>query len=199
MAAYEICTHYKYGYCRYLEKCRKRHVKEKCNNSACDIASCTSRHPKICRYWRDYGFCKFGEYCYYSHNDLNAQIVSSIDFENIQKKLSDLEQQIRELKIEENLRCKVQSSEEADGVEREQEIEKAAKSNFTNDDERRVKDLEENFYILLHSVDDLERITKAWTTPNSSTIHRRRYTCNWCGKSFETEPAFKTHLRVDHG
>ena len=81
----------------------------------------------------------------------------------------------------------------------EQEIEKASKSNFTNDDERRVKDLEENFYILLHSVDDLERITKAWTTPNSSTIHRRRYTCNWCGKSFETEPAFKTHLRVDHG
>ena len=37
----------------------ERHVKELCENNACDLANCILRHPKNCKYYRDYGKCKF--------------------------------------------------------------------------------------------------------------------------------------------
>ena len=46
-----------------------------------ELALCEKRHPKICKYFRDYKRCKFTVGCMYKH-----KIFHEI-FENIEKKL----------------------------------------------------------------------------------------------------------------
>ena len=67
MASKFICRKNKFGYCWYGEKCKNKHVNELCKNKNCEIFSCEKRHPKTCKYKRDYGYCKFQEYCRFNH------------------------------------------------------------------------------------------------------------------------------------
>ena len=67
MATQNVCRYFKFGFCRYMDKCRFKHVKELCENHDCEVISCSLRHPKICRFYRDYNRCKFGEWCYFKH------------------------------------------------------------------------------------------------------------------------------------
>ena len=67
MAAHNICFYNKYGFCKYLETCRKYHENKKCDKFNCEIRECDLRHPKVCKFFRDLGFCKFSEWCKFSH------------------------------------------------------------------------------------------------------------------------------------
>ena len=60
-----ICRHNKYGHCKYGETCRHYHVNEICERSKCKIFRCEKRHPRECKYWREYKICKFNEFCSY--------------------------------------------------------------------------------------------------------------------------------------
>ena len=50
-----------------METCRKYHESKKCENSVCEIKDCPLRHPIICKYFKDFGYCKFNEWCKFSH------------------------------------------------------------------------------------------------------------------------------------
>ena len=43
------------------------HLKEVCQNRACDYRKCNKRHPRPCRIFSINGFCRFGTSCRYSH------------------------------------------------------------------------------------------------------------------------------------
>ena len=73
MATQDICFYNKYGFCKYLETCRKKHENSICEKKDCEILKCTLRHPKDCKFYSDYGFCKFSEWCRFSHNNSNAR------------------------------------------------------------------------------------------------------------------------------
>ena len=100
MATQVICKFNQYGYCRYKEMCRKQHINEKCENSSCERKACSLRHPKLCKFFRENGFCKFGEWCKFIHfekeNNLdnyekeNEFILEKLA--NIDKKLENLQQ-----------------------------------------------------------------------------------------------------------
>ena len=64
-----VCKHNKYGYCKFQEKCRFQHVKQICPRKDCEIEKCSLRHPRECRYYREYSRCKFGSFCFYHHKD----------------------------------------------------------------------------------------------------------------------------------
>ena len=49
-----------------LELCFDK--KKICEKFDCEIRECHLRHPKICKAYRDLGFCKFSEWCKFSHN-----------------------------------------------------------------------------------------------------------------------------------
>ena len=66
-----FCKHFKFGYCKFGEKCRKRHLKETCQTNDCNSKICNKRHPKICKFFSVNQVCKFGEACCYKHK-LNA-------------------------------------------------------------------------------------------------------------------------------
>ena len=52
-----------------------------CEDGQCEIQNCDKRHPKICKYFRDYRRCKFTVGCKYKH-------------ENNQEKINNLEKEM---------------------------------------------------------------------------------------------------------
>ena len=68
-----VCLHFKHGYCKFKELCRKRHYTEICNEKDCEMKKCLKRHPTVCRYYQAYGRCKFAEYCQFKHISTNFE------------------------------------------------------------------------------------------------------------------------------
>ena len=66
-----VCSFHKYGHCKFQKKYRKMHNDKICETFECDPRMCTLRHPKVCNFYRDYNYCKFAEFCSFSHNIKN--------------------------------------------------------------------------------------------------------------------------------
>ena len=103
MAHQNVCRYFKFGYCKFLEQCRLMHISEKCTNPSCEIKTCNLRHPKVCKFYRDYRRCKFGEWCYFLHKenenidnktieDLRVDMNEKRDV--IEKKLKEIDEKI---------------------------------------------------------------------------------------------------------
>ena len=73
--------------------CRKQHVKEICEEPSCDGKNCIKRHPKECKFFRNRGFCKFGEWCHFVHIARKDPEIEKIKAENkrIRERLDALE------------------------------------------------------------------------------------------------------------
>ena len=88
-----LCLHNKFGHCKFQDTCRHRHVYSLCDTDNCDISSCDKRHPRICRYYLNYGRCKFDP-CSYSH------AVNNVDNEKVAKihdYIADVKRDVYEL------------------------------------------------------------------------------------------------------
>ena len=81
-----VCQHLKYGFCKFLDKCKYKHVNENCNEKSCEINDCEKRHPMLCRYFKEFGRCKFGSFCYYRHSNYEELMI-----ETMNNKLNSLE------------------------------------------------------------------------------------------------------------
>ena len=88
-----VCSFNKYGFCKFKLNCRKQHIMEKCSKTNCEIHSCSSRHPRTCRYYRDIGYCKFGEFCLFNHDKRSNCLEES---HKISKKIETIEKTIEE-------------------------------------------------------------------------------------------------------
>ena len=67
MTMENVCYFNKFGFRKFLQKCRFRHVDKLCEEENCEIKSCLSRHPRFCRYFSEFKMCKFGDYCRFAH------------------------------------------------------------------------------------------------------------------------------------
>ena len=108
------CGYFKYGYCRFGRNCLKPHITEECRDRKCSVRECERRHPRLCRYWRDYGRCKFEDNCAFRHEDETKrktdEIVSKLnettqklvekDMEiiNLKEKISEIEKMVNYLR-----------------------------------------------------------------------------------------------------
>ena len=102
MATQNVCSWFKFGYCRHREYCRRQHVKDICEKIECEVSNCISRHPKICKFYRDYGKCKFNP-CMFRHvKDENSDQVEALKKENesILKKLENIEKSMNDLDVQ---------------------------------------------------------------------------------------------------
>ena len=100
-----ICFKNKFGYCKFSDSCRYKHVTLVCEDGQCEIKNCEKRHPKICKYYRDYRRCKFTVGCKYKHENPNDK------FDKLQKELEIIrknypynEKENRYKKLEEELK-----------------------------------------------------------------------------------------------
>ena len=109
--ATSICNFFKFGFCRYGLTCRRKHVLEVCSDPSCIIDNCEKRHPRVCKYYREYRRCKFGEFCCYKHIlESESQIM---ECQELKSKIAALESIIDSIRNEkEILASKVSNLEE---------------------------------------------------------------------------------------
>ena len=63
-----ICKYNQTGFCKFKEKCQKRHEDQLCEaHPQCTNRECEKRHPKVCRNFSAKGECSHNEKCAYSH------------------------------------------------------------------------------------------------------------------------------------
>ena len=84
------CLYNRFGYCKFKETCKYRHIKEKCQSRNCESENCLLRHPRECRNYRDYRRCKFGDFCLFSH-DFSSVEVQVDQIEIVKNKLKVIE------------------------------------------------------------------------------------------------------------
>ena len=75
----QICKYFKYGHCKFQERCHKKHVETICDKEDCEIKECCLRHPRHCRYFQNYGKCKF-LYCSYKHENTTKQKIEQLEY-----------------------------------------------------------------------------------------------------------------------
>ena len=216
MAEQKVCTHNKYGYCKFQEKCRNLHIKEKCENVECEIQNCVKRHPRECQYYRSYGRCKFSSYCFYDHKNF---INRNDDFKKeYEAKIKEVDEQNREMnekivcltknlevqtstikKLEQKLASLNGKENIADVIS---DLIKRSEVNFNNIEnlDKKVKENGENNFILVHAVDDLERAVKSIRNElQILTNDSQSYPCNVCSQVFNSETTLRNHIRRYHG
>ena len=93
-----VCARFKYGYCKYGVRCRKKHNETRCEIQDCDVSKCEQRHPHECKYYRDYKRCKFGSYCLYDHVDHVDPVL--VELKQIKEKLDVLVNEIEKKNLE---------------------------------------------------------------------------------------------------
>ena len=81
----DLCQHNQTGFCKFRDKCPKRHENTVCENTDhCSAEKCNKRHPQICRNFDYNGKCRHKEQCAYKHihrvkqTDLNEQIKQGL-------------------------------------------------------------------------------------------------------------------------
>ena len=157
MAAQIVCSYFKFGYCKHREYCRKRHVKEICELSSCDISNCPKRHPKKCKFYRDYGHCKFDP-CMFSHNrDDECIDALTKEIETVVENISKLENDLKELDLK--LLESESIVERLANLERKMEnVNPCVNENIQNNgnEEVVVQEIVEKLNILEEKLDDLE-------------------------------------------
>ena len=67
-----------------------------CESFECDPRKCNLRHPKVCSFYRDYNYCKFLEYCSFSHN------IRNDNNDALEKEIVEIRKQLDLLKEKEN-------------------------------------------------------------------------------------------------
>ena len=196
-----VCYFNKYGFCKFKLTCRKKHNMEICSNKNCEIRLCSFRHPKSCRYHREIGYCKFGEWCLFNHEDVNRRDIEKavgnmdvkiVDFENnlelVKKSVKEKDSEI--LKLEERIKIS------------EEKI-KFLEEKITNilKDENKLKDLEEKQTNLIEeskenykcNMCDFKTYYRKGLAIHKKKMHKV-FTCVLCGEIFDTAREHKIHV-----
>ena len=112
MGTENVCRFFKYGFCKFKLRCRYKHVTKVCDDEKCNQETCQKRHPRICKYYVNFGSCKLGSNCAYAHKiqrkeengrleqklDELARIISGKDdvIRKLESKIDDLIQKNKE-------------------------------------------------------------------------------------------------------
>ena len=104
-----VCWYNKFGYCKFGDKCFRKHENRICENVQCPIWDCPLRHPKNCRYFQEFHYCKFGTFCKFNHKIEESRIAKK-ELIDLQKEIKSLEDKIKHMEIEIESKTKVGNS-----------------------------------------------------------------------------------------
>ena len=89
-----ICRFNKFGYCKFGERCFRKHESRTCENDGCSISDCDLRHPRKCRYFLEFHYCKFGTFCKFSHK-IEENRASKKEIDTLKNEIEKLENKIQ--------------------------------------------------------------------------------------------------------
>ena len=106
MAPVDVCKYNQTVFCKYRQQCRKQHIHEICTTFPCTNNMCFLRHPRICKYYSEFGRCKFGDSCLYLHTNRFLTLENDIgilksEIEELKRKNTELENLVNKLNREE--------------------------------------------------------------------------------------------------
>ena len=85
-------------------------MKTECENQNCDIRSCNKRHPRPCKFFINYGRCKFSP-CSYSHKQSSSPYElngicekQNIEIRNLKKQIEEMKDRLDALEKVNNLK-----------------------------------------------------------------------------------------------
>ena len=169
----------------------------------CEIDKYSQRHSRGCKYYREYQRCKFGAFCFYRHEEglnNNENLKDFIERTTmLENKVTCLTEQLDVKSIEvENLGLKLITLEKV-LIQSGDQIKQinSLKENIEQLNGK-VKEVEQNNYILMHAVDDVEKETKVIQT-KLDVISHQEYACNFCDLVYPNEDQLQNHTRKDHG
>ena len=176
MAAEIVCKYWKFGHCKFKDKCRYVHYDALCNMDNCDVRNCSLRHPKTCRYFRNYGRCKYSP-CSYSHDGIpskEAMDEKCAEIEDLRKviqnnvkAISNLEERILLLESQLSTSCRAAST----------------STQTTN--------MNSSFTSTSQSV--IPQLDGLFMDTSSSELDAKEFTCETCGMNFTNLSDFKKH------
>ena len=201
MAIQNVCFFNKHGFCKYSEKCRKYHEKQICENTSCEIKECLLRHPKKCKYFRDLGYCKFGDWCKFLHKSNEK----SIEVKQFEDKLDSMEKDLKKksdkvLELENNIKDMHLKFEEHEKMMRKLN----KKLNVLKEKETLLLDLEIKVDILEKklsktSLDDNEKVDNATETSEATGLSASDdIKCKMCEFTAINKFGLKIHIHKEH-
>lgn len=206
MATQNVCSHNKFGYCKHKQMCRNLHINVLCENQECDISTCLSRHPKACRYYRDFGRCKFNP-CAFLHIETENTILENLkkESEAIKSKLDDVDKALEILNAKEvELTASIEKCHhnETKLVAMEEKVEKLEAKIVDN--ENLIQKLLEKFEKVTENVEVEESLFKCdqcdYETKSEKglNIHKKRKhtiktICDICDQQFNSVRDMKIH------
>ena len=97
-----VCKFNQSGFCKFQSHCRKQHFMEICTNTQCSTVTCIYRHPRVCRYFDNFGRCKFADSCAYLHkrngNLCEIRKNQEKEIEELRKEVEELSKQVHDLR-----------------------------------------------------------------------------------------------------
>ena len=187
-----ICKHNQSGYCKYQAHCRKAHIMELCHKDKCDRITCLNRHPIVCKYYDNYGRCKFGDFCAYAHRN-------SFKAKDIDDKISEVkkaqEQEIVKLKHE-ILLLKTQVDDLRKAVENKSKLlnEKSrqfipSSNDHINPSIISLKTIPAN----IHQVEHIPQLDGNHEEEECKQVPGSTFQCETCHTKFSNEEEWKLH------
>ena len=195
-----VCYFNKYGFCKFKLTCKRYHNMKICSNKSCEKRLCSLRHPKPCRYYREIGYCKFGEWCLFQHEDSDKKDIEEA-VEKLDAKMDAFEKCVNEkdteiLKLVERIKFNEEKIKFL-----EEKINNFVKDNASSELDNKLKDLEEKQTNLIEESKENYKCTKCdFTTyyKKGLAIHKKKmhkvFTCTKCGEIFDTGREQKIHV-----
>ena len=193
MSASNLCNHFKFGYCRYGTTCRYQHVNIICEKRACEIFNCNYRHQKDCKYWKEFGKCKFNDYCSYKHETRVDGTRNEIEV--LKKEVTELKDCLEENKLElEAMRYQLNSFIMSTKINLSNESAVMRSDIFepSNDDTRKCITVLANVPQEHSAIDTIPQLD------GNSAIHEQATSlaCANCSTSFRTQHELDQHSSV---
>ena len=157
MGSNSVCRFNQIGYCKFKSSCFRKHENEICENAKCASSNCELRHPRKCTYFSRYSYCKFGEYCRFSHD--------KVENRSFGKEIEHLKSEIETLKS-------IIEAKESEIKEKDLEIRKLIEVH-QNKMERKMDNLEKENVTLNEENDKLKETIAEMKIEEESLVNKR--------------------------
>lgn len=206
----DFCRKFKYGYCKYKDKCHFRHNTTMCTDNNCKVFDCEKRHPRTCSYFKEYRRCKFTTFCLFKHqtgNDLN-DIIEKMkknekelnEIEHKLKKLSDVEKKLEAFEKENqemyaNLEGQLKGlAKRFDEKETQIAILEKRLEQTENKLAKQIQEKNKHIKSLDNKVQNLENKLEVKTTEQKED----KMKCEHCDFTTNSSQGLKVHLKRKH-
>ena len=184
-----VCSHNKFGFCKFGKLCRKRHIEELCDNKDCETKLCGKRHPRSCRFYSEFGRCKFGEFCRFKHVERSESFRNDTEIEELKALLLLKDEQILAIALKIDTIVRYLKSKDSD--EKNCDIDEKIELHELDED----NEYDEKVEHLVENENDLKIFEEGGSDDISEPID---YNCDCCENVYETEIRLLAHIWQDH-